>query len=68
MQVRQLYTSNNYADEGILTLAIDMREEVNPLVRVRVWQQERDVNYTAEDMMDRTVSTAGSFAGKSVGE
>ena len=68
VQVRQLYTSNNYADEGILTLAIDMREEVNPLVRVRVWQQERDVNYTAEQMMDRTVSTAGSFAGKSVGE
>ena len=65
VQVRQFYTSNNYADEGILTLAIDMREEVNPLVRVRVWQQERDVNYTAEQMMDRTVSTEGSFAGSS---
>ena len=62
VQVRQLYTSNNYADEGILTLAIDMRDEVNPLVRVRVWQQERDVNYTAEQMMDRTVSTEGSFS------
>ena len=62
VQVRQIYTSNNYADEGILTLAIDMREEVNPLVRVRVWQQERDVNYTAEQMMERTVSTEGSFS------
>ncbi len=68
VQVRQFYESNNYADEGILTLAIDMREEVNPLVRVRVWQQERDVDYTAEQMMDRTVSTAGSFAGRSKGE
>lgn len=62
VQVRQLYTSNNYADEGILTLAIDMRDDVNPLVRVRVWQQERDVNYTAEQMMERTVSTEGSFS------
>ena len=62
VQVRQFYSSNNYADEGILTLAIDMRDEVNPLVRVRVWQQERDVNYTAEQMMDRTVSTEGSFS------
>ena len=62
VQVRQIYTSNNYADEGILTLAIDMRDDVNPLVRVRVWQQERDVNYTAEQMMERTVSTEGSFS------
>ena len=61
VQVRQLYSSNNYADEGILTLAIDMRNDINPLVRVRVWQQERDVNYTAEQMMVRTVSTEGSF-------
>ncbi|MBQ9137163.1 MAG: hypothetical protein IJX65_00825 [Alistipes sp.] len=64
VQVRQLYSSNNYADEGILTLAIDMREEDNPLVRVRVWQQERDVNYTAEQMIERTVSTEGSFSQK----
>lgn len=57
VQVRQLYYSNNYADDGILTLAIDMRKEANPLVRVRVWQQQRDVDYTAEQMIERTVST-----------
>ncbi len=57
VQVRQLYYSNNYADDGILTLAIDMRREANPLVRVRVWQQKRDVSYTAEQMIERTVST-----------
>lgn len=57
VQVRQLYYSNNYADNGILTLAIDMRDEKNPLVRVRVWQQERDVQYDAEQMIEKTVST-----------
>lgn len=64
VQVRQLYFSNNYADDGILTLAIDMREDANPLVRVRVWQQERDVNYDAEKMIDNTVSTGGSMNSK----
>ena len=62
VQVRQLYYSNNYSDDGILTLAIDMRNDVNPLVRVRVWQQERDVEYTAEQMIERTVSTVGSIS------
>ena len=62
VQVRQLYYSNNYSDDGILTLAIDMRNDVNPLVRVRVWQVERDVNYTSEQMIERTVSTEGSLS------
>ena len=62
VQVRQLYFSNNYADDGILTLAIDMRKQADPLVRVRVWQQQRDVTYTAEQMIERTVSTEGSIS------
>ena len=61
VQVRQLYYSNNYADDGILTLAIDMRNDTNPLVRVRVWQQARDVTYDAEQMMERTVSSSGGL-------
>lgn len=61
VQVKQMYFSNNYADEGILTLAIDMREDTNPLVRVRVWQAERDVSYNAEEMIERTVSVDGSL-------
>jgi len=51
-----LYYSNNYADNGILTLAVDMRKTTDPLVRVRVWQQARDVTYKAEDMIERTVA------------
>ena len=61
MQVRQLYYSNNYSDEGILTLAIDMRESTNPLVRVRVWQDERDVTYDAEKMIEITVAVSNSL-------
>jgi hypothetical protein len=61
VQVKQMYFSNNYADEGILTLAIDMREDTHPLVRVRVWQAERDVTYNAEEMIERTVSVNGGL-------
>ncbi len=61
VQLHQLYFSNNYADDGILTLAIDMREEANPLVRVRVWQQARDVKYNSEQMIESTVSVNNSL-------
>ena len=61
VQVKQMYYSNNYADDGILTLAIDMRDEQQPLVRVRVWQQERDVTYDAEQMIDGTVRVANEL-------
>ena len=61
VQVRQMYYSNNYSDDGILTIAIDMRNDINPLVRVRVWQQEKDLTYNAEQMIEKTVSTEGSI-------
>ena len=61
VQVNQLYYSNNYADNGILTLAIDMRKEANPLVRVRIWQEARDVTYNAEQMIERTISVEGGL-------
>ena len=32
-----------------------------PLVRVRVWQQERDVTYDAEQMIDGTVRVANEL-------
>ena len=61
VQVRQLYYSNNYSDVGYLTLAIDMRNRQNPLVRVRVWQEKKVANYTSEQMIEQTVSTEGSI-------
>ena len=56
VQMRQHYYSNNYADQGWLTLAIDMRQEKDPLIKVRVWQQERNKDYSAETMIDKTIS------------
>lgn len=61
VQVKQHYFSNNYADDGYLTLAIDMRDGNSPLVKVRVWQKYRNEEYTAETMIDRTVSTGGGI-------
>ena len=61
VQVNQLYYSNNYADNGILTLAVDMRHSNEPLVRVRVWQQARDVTYNAEEMIERTVAVGNEL-------
>ena len=60
VQMRQRYYSNNYADDGILTLAIDMTSANNPLIRVRVWHEERVEEYTAEEMINK-VSVAGSL-------
>lgn len=61
VQLKQRYYSNNYSDEGYLTLAIDMRDEDNPLVKVRVWQKDRNEEYTAETMIDRTISTGAGI-------
>jgi hypothetical protein len=38
-----------------------MRESTNPLVRVRVWQDERDVSYDAEKMIEITVAVSNSL-------
>lgn len=61
VQMRQHYYSNNYADQGWLTLAIDMRQEKDPLIKVRVWQQERNKDYSAETMIDKTISVSNQI-------
>ena len=61
VQMRQHYYSNNYADEGWLTLAIDMRQEKDPLIKVRVWQQDRNSEYNAETMIEKTISVGNQI-------
>lgn len=61
VQMRQHYYSNNYADQGWLTLAIDMRQEKDPLIKVRVWQQEQNKEYSAETMIARTISVSNQI-------
>ena len=58
VQMRQHYYSDNYADQGWLTLAIDMRQDKDPLIKVRVWQQEKNDDYSAETMIEETISVA----------
>lgn len=58
VQMRQYYYSDNYADQGWLTLAIDMREEKDPLIKVRVWQQEKNDDYSSETMIEKTISVS----------
>jgi hypothetical protein len=60
VQMRQRYYSNNYADDGVLTLAIDMKSTDNPLVRVRIWHEQRLEGYSAESMINK-VSVSGSL-------
>lgn len=38
IQIKQLYNSATYADEGYLFLMIDMTDADNPLIKVRTWQ------------------------------
>ena len=52
MQISQDYYSNNYGDTGYLTLLVDLREEL-PVIKVRVWQQRKDPEFTARALLNR---------------
>jgi hypothetical protein len=42
VNLRQLWRSTTYGDEGYLFLMIDFEDETHPLVHVRAWQPEKD--------------------------
>ena len=42
IQLRQVYSSSSYGDEGFLFLLVDMQEPETPVIHVRTWQNERD--------------------------
>ena len=46
IQIRQDYYSSNYGDTGYLFLMVDLNEPKAPVIKVRVWQPERDPNFT----------------------
>lgn len=50
IQVRQLYASNSYADQGYLFLIVDLRNADNPVIHVRTWQPDKDPNFGLFDM------------------
>ncbi len=47
IQVRQNYFSNNYCDEGYLSLLVDLKDDI-PVIYVRVWQEEKVAEFSAE--------------------
>ena len=45
IQIRQDYYSNNYGDTGYLFLMVDLNDPKNPIIKVRVWNPERDPDF-----------------------
>ncbi len=45
IQIKQDYYSTNYGDEGYLFLMVDINDPLNPIIKVRTWQPEKDPNF-----------------------
>ena len=45
IQIKQDYYSSNYGDTGYLFLMVDLNNPKQPVIKVRVWQPERDPNF-----------------------
>lgn len=46
IQIKQDYYSSNYGDTGYLFLMVDLNDPKQPVIKVRVWQPERDPDFT----------------------
>ena len=56
IHIKQYYYSNNYSDTGYLTLLVDMRDKVNPMIHIRVWSPEKDPDFTARKFLQHGAS------------
>ena len=45
IQIQQDYFSNNYGDSGYLFLMVDLNNPKEPIIKVRVWNPERDPDF-----------------------
>ena len=45
IQIKQDYYSSNYGDTGYLFLMVDLNYPKQPVIKVRVWQPERDPDF-----------------------
>lgn len=50
IQIRQIYTSNSYADQGYLFLVVDLRNSEKPIIHVRTWQPDKDPEFGLFDL------------------
>ena len=46
IQIKQDYYSSNYGDSGFLFLIVDLNDPKQPIIKVRVWQPERDPDFS----------------------
>ena len=44
IQIKQDYYSENYGDSGWLTLRVDVNDPQNPIIYVRVWEENYNPN------------------------
>ena len=52
VQIRQLYNSSNYSDQGYLTLVFDASREL-PLIGVRLWQPDKTEMIKIQDFVKK---------------
>lgn len=52
IQIKQIYYSPNYADQGYLTLVLDASQE-QPIIHVRLWQPETSEFVDLEDFINK---------------
>ena len=45
IQIKQDYYSSNYGDTGYLWLMVDLNDPKQPVIKVRIWNPERDENF-----------------------
>ena len=51
IQIKQDYFSNNYGDTGYLSLAVDLRDNKLPIIKIRVWQYAKDSEFTVDSLL-----------------
>ena len=56
IQIRQIYTSSSYADQGYLFLVVDLRDEEHPIIHVRTWQPNKDPDFGFFDLSKFTIN------------
>lgn len=56
IQIRQIYTSSSYADQGYLFLVVDLRDEEHPIIHVRTWQPNKDPDFGFFDLGKFTIN------------
>ena len=56
IQIRQIYTSSSYADQGYLFLVVDLRDAEHPIIHVRTWQPDKDPDFGFFDLGKFTIN------------